>query len=88
MLFMGRRRSDEVIANEDFVSISELVRLTSVRYSTIKYYTEEGLIPFEQADERLTRRYPRVEASKRLEEIGTLKDKGLTIIEIKDYFKD
>jgi DNA-binding transcriptional MerR regulator len=85
---MGRRRPDEVIANEDFVSISELVRLTSVRYSTIKYYTEEGLIPFEQADERLTRRYPRVEASTRLEEIGTLKDKGLTIIEIKDYFKD
>lgn len=84
---MGRRRSEEVIAKEEYVSISELVRLTNVRYSTIKYYTEEGLVPFEQIDERLTRRYPRVEASKRLEDIGMLKTKGLTIKEIKEYFK-
>lgn len=84
---MGRRRSDEDIINSEYVSISELVRLTSVRYSTIKYYTEEGLVPFEQEDERLTRRYPRVAASKRLEEIRVQKEKGLTVAEIKNYFQ-
>ncbi|WP_107842179.1 MerR family transcriptional regulator [Metasolibacillus meyeri] len=85
---MGRRRSEEVIANADYVSISELVRLSSVRYSTIKYYTEEELIPFEQLEERLTRRYPRIEALKRLEEIAILKERGWPISEIKNYFKD
>lgn len=84
---MGRRRSHEDIVNSDFVSISELVRLTDIRYSTIKFYTEEGMLPFEQADTRLTRRYPRISASERLEEIGELKQRGLTILEIKKELK-
>lgn len=66
---MGRRRSLEVIGNAEYVSISELVQLSNVRYSTIKYYTEEGLVLYEQEDMRLTRRYPRVKALERLEEI-------------------
>ncbi|AMM91459.1 MerR family transcriptional regulator [Peribacillus simplex] len=85
---MGRRRSYEDILNSDFVSISELVRLTDIRYSTIKFYTEEGMLPFEQEDIRLTRRYPRIVASERLEEIKELKKKGLTILEIKKELKN
>ncbi|MGE7607404.1 MerR family transcriptional regulator [Peribacillus frigoritolerans] len=27
-----------------------MVQLSGVRYRTIKYYTEEGLVPFEQED--------------------------------------
>ena len=46
---MSRQRSMEVIANAEYVTIGELVRLTDVRYSTLKYYTEEGLLSFEQA---------------------------------------
>lgn len=84
---MGRRRSHEDIINSDFVSISELVRLTDIRYSTIKFYTEEGMLPFEQEDTRLTRRYPRISASERLEEISELKQRGLTILEIKKELK-
>jgi DNA-binding transcriptional MerR regulator len=82
---MGRQRSLEKIEKSEYVSISELVQLSGVRYSTIKYYTEEGLVPFEQEDTRLTRRYPRVEALGRLSEIKRLKeDQELTIKEIKE----
>ena len=59
---MGRQRSLEVIQQAEWVTIGELVRLTNVRYSTLKFYTEEGMIPFEQAEENLTRRYRRTEA--------------------------
>ncbi len=82
---MGRKRSLEKILESEFVSISELVQLSDVRYSTIKYYSEEGLVPFEQEDTRLTRRYPRTKALERLAEIKKLKeDEGLTIQEIKE----
>ena len=54
---MSRQRSMEVIEQAEYVTIGELVRLTAVRYSTLKFYTEEGMLPFEQAEENLTRRY-------------------------------
>lgn len=41
----------EVIENAEYVTIGELVRLTGARYSTLKYYTEEGMLDFEQAEE-------------------------------------
>lgn len=82
---MGRKRSLDNILSSEFVSISELVELSGVRYSTIKYYTEEDMIPFEQEDTRLTRRYPREIALKRLEEIRVMKEEdGLTIKQIKE----
>ena len=56
---MSRQRSMETIARAEYVTIGELVRLTDVRYSTLKFYTEQGLLPFEQAEENLTRRYRR-----------------------------
>ena len=56
---MSRQRSSEVIQSSEHVTIGELVRLTGVRYSTLKHYTEEGLLPFAQAEENLTRRYQR-----------------------------
>lgn len=85
---MGRRRSDEVIFNSDYVSISELVRITGIRYSTIKYYTEEGMIPFEQEDSNLTRRYPRVRAIERLDEISKLRKKGYSIAKVKELLSE
>lgn len=51
---------------EKNVSIGELVRLTGIRYSTLKYYTEDGLLPFEQPEENLTRRYKREESVERI----------------------
>ena len=40
----------ETIEHSEYVTIGELVRLTGVRYSTLKFYTEEGMLPFEQAE--------------------------------------
>lgn len=81
---MSRQRSDEVIQKAEIVTIGELVRLTGMRYSTIKFYTEEGFVPFEQSEENLTRRYRRVEAVKRLEEIKAMRDSGMSIPQIRE----
>ncbi|MFS0605290.1 MerR family transcriptional regulator [Peribacillus frigoritolerans] len=81
---MSRRRSLEDILKSEYISIGELARITDLRYSTLKYYTEADLIPFEQLDENLTRRYPREAAVERVETIKSLKKSGLTIAEIRD----
>lgn len=80
---MSRQRSMEVIENSEYVTIGELVRLTNVRYSTLKYYTEEGMLPFEQAEENLTRRYKRRQSMEQIQKIKDLRQKGKTIPEIK-----
>ena len=61
---MSRQRSMEVIEQSEYVTIGELVRLTGVRYSTLKFYTEEGMLPFEQAE---------IEVSNREKEMHTYK---------------
>lgn len=66
------------------MTIGELVRLTAVRYNTLKFYTEEGMLPFEQAEENLTRRYRRVESLERIAQIRRLREQKKTIPEIKE----
>ena len=80
---MSRQRSLETIEHSEYVTIGELVRLTGVRYSTLKFYTEEGMLPFEQAEENLTRRYRRVESIDRITYIRQLREQKMTIPEIK-----
>ena len=81
---MSRQRSMEVIEQAEYVTIGELVRLTAVRYSTLKFYTEEGMLPFKQAEENLTRRYRRVESLERIAQIRRLREQKKTIPEIKE----
>ena len=81
---MSRQRSMEVIEQAEYVTIGELVRLTAVRYSTLKFYTEEGMLPFEQAEENLTRRYRRVESLERIAQIRRLREQKTTLPEIKE----
>ena len=81
---MSRQRSMKVIEQAEYVTIGELVRLTAVRYSTLKFYTEEGMLPFEQAEENLTRRYRRVESLERIAQIRRLREQKKTIPEIKE----
>ena len=69
------------------MTIGELVRLTDVRYSTLKYYTEEGLLSFEQAEENLTRRYKREESMAQIQKIKELRQEGKSIAEIKGILK-
>jgi len=81
---MSRQRSMETILSSEFVSIGELVRLTESRYSTLKFYTEEGMLPFEQAEENLTRKYKRQATVARILLIKELKSTGLSIPHIKE----
>ena len=85
---MSRQRSMEVIEQAEYVTIGELVRLTAVRYSTLKFYTEEGMLPFEQAEENLTRRYRRVESLERIAQIRRLREQKKTIPEIKEILDE
>ena len=80
---MSRQRSMETIRQAEYVTIGELVRLTEVIYSTLKFYTEEGLLPFEQEEENLTRRYKRKESIERISLIKRLREEGLSIAELK-----
>lgn len=80
---MSRQRTMDVILASEYVSIGELVRITGCRYSTLKFYTEENMLPFEQAEQNLTRRYRREETVKRIHWIKKLKEDGLSIPQIK-----
>lgn len=84
---MSRQRSMEVIEASEYVTIGELVRLTNARYSTLKYYTEEGMLPFEQAEENLTRRYKREQSMAQIQKIKDLRQEGKSIPEIKALLK-
>ena len=80
---MSRQRSMEVIEKSEYVTIGELVGLTNMRYSTLKHYTEEGMLPFEQAEENLTRRYKREQSIAQIQRIKDLRQEGKSIPEIK-----
>jgi Predicted transcriptional regulators len=77
---------DAILASE-YVSIGELVRITGCRYSTLKFYTEENMLPFEQAEQNLTRRYRREETVERIQWIKKLKENGLSIPQIKNVLQ-
>ena len=72
----------EKILSSEYVTVGELVRLTGCRYSTLKYYTEEEILPFEQEEENLTRRYKREESIERISLIQELKKQGNSIAQI------
>jgi len=77
-----RKRTIDEIKKRDFLKMSELAELCGVRYSTIKFYAELGLLPYEQQGKRLAKYYPAKEASQRLKEILRLRDRGKTIPDI------
>lgn len=81
---MSRRRSMEAIQTAEYVTIGELARLTDVRYSTLKFYTEEGMIPFRQPEKNLTRRYKREEAVARILGIKKMRAEGKSVPEIRE----
>ena len=84
---MSRQRTMEAILASEYVTIGELVRLTECRYSTLKFYTEEGMLPFKQEEEKLTRRYQRKESVERIQMIRNLREAGKTIPEIKKILR-
>lgn len=92
MLITGSRKIGYNMSSKNgkkdiFLSIGELAKVSGVRQSTLKYYTEIGILPFTQEGERLLRKYKKDEVLKRLSDIQKLKEKRLTIKEIIEYFK-
>ncbi|OUP86707.1 MerR family DNA-binding transcriptional regulator [Lachnoclostridium sp. An169] len=85
---MSRQRSMEAILASEYVTIGELVRLTGIRYSTLKFYTEEGFLPFVQEDTNLTRRYPREKTVERIAYIKSLRDQKKTIPQIREILQE
>lgn len=81
---MSRQRTMEKILASEYVTIGELTRLTGCRYSTLKFYTEEGMLPFEQAEQNLTRRYRREESVERIDWIRAMRESGKTVPEVKE----
>lgn len=81
---MSRQRSMEKILASEYVSIGELARLTGCRYSTLKFYTEEGMLPFEQEEANLTRRYRREESVELVERIRMLRQEGMSVPQVKE----
>ena len=71
---------------KNLIRIGELAKTSGARISTLKYYSEIGILPFEQEDAGLARRYDKEKAIKRLKEIKRLQDRGLSVEEIKKYF--
>lgn len=65
------------------LSRKQLAQLTGARESTIKFYSEAGLLPYDQAGEGLARRFDPQLAVPRLREIADLKTLGLDIAAIK-----
>jgi len=81
-----RKRTIDEIKKREFLKMSELAELNGVRYSTIKYYSELGLLPYEQHGKRLAKYYPAKEASRKLNEILKLRAKKWTITDIINCF--
>lgn len=65
------------------VSRVELARRSGVRESTIKWYCEQGLLEFKQAEAGRRRYFNYQESSERLRRIGELKSQGRSLSEIK-----
>lgn len=67
---------------KDTLRKGELSKISGTRISTIKYYSEIGILPYQQKDTGLSRVYDRKASLERLKEIRALKRKGLSMNEI------
>ncbi len=65
-----------------------LAELAGLRDSTLKFYSEQGLLPYKQAGAGLARRYDRETAVARLREIAELQQQGHNIDQIKAHLAD
>ena len=79
---MDKKTTDK----NNVLTIGELAEVSGTRLTTLKYYTELGILPFSQDGIRLTRKYKKEEALKRLEKIKELKGRRFTIKEIIEHF--
>ncbi len=82
---VGYMKATKPKPKRTLISRKQLAQLTGFRDSTIKFYTEEGILPFTQAAAGLIRRYDKDATKDRLQEIKVLRDGGLNIDQIKAH---
>lgn len=84
---MHMRRShsnDPDEAPATLVTRKQLAEASGLRESTIKWYTEQGLLPYTQQDAGRRRYYRAEEAQERLRYIQQLQEQGLSLKAIQD----
>ena len=76
------KRTIEQIKGLEYLKMSELAELCGVRYSTVKYYSELGLLPYEQRGKRLAKYYHKETSSKRIADLMRMRAEGKSVAEI------
>lgn len=82
------RRPQETPSTEsetEWVTRKRLSEMTGVRESTIKWYSEQGLMPHHQSDTRRRRYFPAHEAIRRLDYIRQLQHRGWSLSDIGNH---
>ncbi|PSO43478.1 hypothetical protein BRC19_00215 [Candidatus Saccharibacteria bacterium QS_5_54_17] len=70
-----------------FVTRKSLAARSGVRESTIKWYTEQGLLSHRQQEAKRRRYYELPETLQQLEEIQRLRESGYSLVEIRKHLK-
>lgn len=76
--------SEETAGIKRLITRKELAKINNMRESTVKWYTEIGLLPFEQSDKGRRRYYDSDLATLRLEHINKLQDQGYSLNDIQE----
>jgi len=74
--------------NDDYLSITELAKLRKVTSETLRYYDRINLLKPVYIDPETKYRYYSVRQSEKLGVIRELRELGMSVEEVKDYFKD
>jgi len=73
---------------KDYLSITELAKLRKVSSETLRYYDRINLLKPEYIDPDTRYRYYSVRQSEKLGVIRELRELGMSVEEVKDYFED
>ena len=72
--------------SKTLITLKELAKISGVKPNTLISYVRHKILPYKEQDEKLNRYYEENESLKRLKEVKRLKNEGLNLAEIKDYF--
>ena len=73
---------------KEYLSITEIAKLRKVTSETLRYYDRIGILTPDFVDPETSYRYYSVRKSEKLGVIRELRELGMSIEEIKDYFTD
>lgn len=68
------------------ITTKELAEISKIKINTIAKCVREGILQYTEEDDKLNRYYDKVKALQRLKEINRLKNEGVNLKGIKDYF--